>query len=209
MDLLTCDDGETCRLVHEHSYDSRRASTILCGRLKTLIEQREEIRLYGSKANHDLDTLDHETRDKVIWVKACLACCLYLVRNSLFMLAGLMPSYRVYFTSLHDQSRLPNFISCSCRSSYLQALAISTIWLMILRQHSRTGPKAVTEMCRHVGQTNGRDGTRRLSLRQAHSQQTAFSKAQRNLNARHCENIAAPYLPNPLLFFHLLRPSSL
>ncbi|KAJ9123336.1 hypothetical protein QFC22_001535 [Naganishia vaughanmartiniae] len=78
VDALTCDDGETCRTVHEHTYDSRRASVILCGRLKTLIEQREEIRLYGSKANHDLDTLDHETRDRVIWVKACLACCLYL-----------------------------------------------------------------------------------------------------------------------------------
>ncbi|KAJ9107374.1 hypothetical protein QFC21_000824 [Naganishia friedmannii] len=62
VDPLTCDNGETCRT--------------------TLVEQREEIRTYGSRANHDSDTLDHEMRDRIIWVKACLACCLYLLARS-------------------------------------------------------------------------------------------------------------------------------
>lgn len=53
--------------------------TILCGRLKNLIEQREEIRLHGHKSAAELDSLELDVKERVIWVKACLACCLYLV----------------------------------------------------------------------------------------------------------------------------------
>jgi hypothetical protein len=70
--------------VHTHLSTGRRALTILCGRLKNLIEQREEIKLHGHKTMEDLERLSPAVKERVVWVKACLACCLYLVCCVLF-----------------------------------------------------------------------------------------------------------------------------
>lgn len=79
VDRFSCQDDPDCREVHTHLSTGRRALTILCGRLKNLIEQREEIRLHGHKTGAELESLDPDVKERVIWVKACLACCLYLV----------------------------------------------------------------------------------------------------------------------------------
>lgn len=83
VDRFSCHDDADCREAHTHLSTGRKALTILCGRLKNLIEQREEIQMHGHKTSMELDRLSLEVRERVVWVKACLACCLYLVRRDI------------------------------------------------------------------------------------------------------------------------------
>jgi hypothetical protein len=83
MDVSTCHGDPDCPESHTHLSNGRKALTILCGRLKNLIEQREEIRLHGHKSSAELDALEVDIKERVVWVKACLACCLYLVSRVL------------------------------------------------------------------------------------------------------------------------------
>ncbi|GHJ86028.1 hypothetical protein NliqN6_2430 [Naganishia liquefaciens] len=82
IDMPTCHGDPDCPESHTHLYNGRRAMTILCGRLKTLIEHREEIRVHGHKSVAELDALEIDLKERVVWTKACLACCLYLLARS-------------------------------------------------------------------------------------------------------------------------------